>query len=112
MEQKLLRFKIYKLIGKDGKIFIGATTHNLSDLVRDLGAGFRRYSKGGKNFFTRAFRVFECGTYPTFNLIEEYVCNSKKECNLRKKYYINTIDCVNKEKRNKANNKRLVVPSH
>ena len=83
--------KIYKLVNDEtDEIYIGST---IQPLYKRKNEHVSRYKKN----------VIECRSsiiakYPSCKiiLIEEFPCNSKMELEKRERYYIETMNCVNK----------------
>ena len=79
--------KIYKLIDNtNGNIYIGSTIQPL----------YKRKSqhKEDRNKCRSKF-IIDNGDYDII-LIEKYPCESKEELEARERYYIESIDCINK----------------
>ena len=74
--------KIYKLVCETGLIYIGSTTQNLKDRLRD-------HKKKGNGCKCKAF------INPKIELIENVECETKTELLTRERYYIESIECVN-----------------
>lgn len=88
--------KIYKIVcNKTGLIYIGSTTKKL--LCQRLTAhktDYNKYKNGKYNFIT-SFKVLENDDYNII-LLENFPCNSKDELHARERFYIESIECVNK----------------
>jgi hypothetical protein len=90
--------KIYKIVDNtNGNIYIGSTSqatlaHRLSKHV----SNYKSYlKKTNKNYNTSSFEIFQNENFDII-LIELYPCNSKDELHARERYYIETLNCVNK----------------
>lgn len=72
--------KIYKLYNEDepDKCYIGSTARELS----------RRYSQHKSDLDCTARILFEDNKTPIIELLEEYPCISKKELEIRERYWI------------------------
>lgn len=87
--------KIYRLVcNVSGKQYIGSTTRTLSKRKNDHKAKYNAWIQSKDHFIT-SFKIIEGGDYSIF-LIEEYPCESKDQLNSRERYWIETMDCVNK----------------
>jgi predicted GIY-YIG superfamily endonuclease len=79
--------KIYKITSSAGLPYIGSTTHNLQ--IR-FNQHKRNQNCESKIHFTQS----DC----KIELIENYSCNSKKELITQELYWINQIQCCNKNR--------------
>lgn len=88
--------KIYKLISDHtNKIYIGSTQLNyLSSRMSQHRDYYKNY-KIGKFSYMTSFDIMEYGDTKII-LLENYPCNSINELNARERYYIETMECVNK----------------
>ena len=80
----------------NGNIYIGSTCEPTS--ARRLQChrtNYRRYVKNLQPHNTRSSEILKNGDY-NIVLIELYPCNSKDELQARERYYIESMDCVNK----------------
>ena len=88
--------KIYKIVDNtNGNVYVGSTCE--PTLARRLAkhvADYKRYLKTSKNYIT-SFIILENNDYE-ITLIELYACNSKDELHAREKYFIESLQCVNK----------------
>ena len=76
--------KIYKVICSESqKIYIGSSTQPLYKRL------YGHKQKGNTC-------VSKCFINPTIVLIEKFSCQNKEELTKRERYYIDTLDCVNK----------------
>ncbi len=62
---------------------------------------FKQYQNGKHDFIT-SFKVLENGNFDIV-LLENCPCDSKEQLHARERYYIETLDCVNKCIPNKYN---------
>ena len=87
--------KIYKIVCNiTGKVYIGSTTLSLSQRLVQHRTDYNRW-KNGKRDFTTSFGIIENGNYDIV-LIEEYPCENKENLYQRERFYIESINCVNK----------------
>ena len=87
--------KIYKIIcNKTGLIYIGSTCKQLSQRLANHRSNYKQYLKNNKNYVT-SYKVIENGDCSII-LLENYPCNNKEELNARERFYIESINCVNK----------------
>jgi hypothetical protein len=83
--------KIYKLIcNKTGSMYIGSTTCKLCVRL----AQHRKLYKAGLSGTSKL--VLQNGDFNIF-LIEDFPCERKEQLLARERYYIETLDCVNKK---------------
>ena len=89
--------KIYKIAcNKTGLIYIGSTTKKyLSDRLAGHRRDYEFYQQGIKGYIT-SFKILENGDYDII-LLENFNCNDKNEQKARERFYIESIDCVNKQ---------------
>ena len=88
--------KIYRLVSGSGKQYIGSTTQKLCRRIAEHRGKYKRWKDGKINFVT-SFSLFEeeNGNVEIV-LIEKFACESKEELHSRERYWIETMDCVNK----------------
>ena len=88
--------KIYKLVcNKTGMIYVGSTCQRL--LCKRLSghvADYKRW-KNGKYHYVTSFNIIENNDY-YMELLEAVSCNSFDELAKKERYYIESIDCINK----------------
>jgi hypothetical protein len=84
--------KIYKIVNDDipDKVYYGSTIKKL--YKRFSG---HKYESKIKNKTITSKELFEKGE-PRIELVEEYPCSSRKELEVRERYYIENNKCVNK----------------
>jgi hypothetical protein len=88
--------KIYKIVcNETGLIYIGSTSPKY--LTTRLEGHKRKYKcyLNGKCHFVTSFRVLKGGNFNII-LLENSNCKDKYELQARERYYIETLDCVNK----------------
>jgi len=88
--------KIYKIVcNKTGLIYIGSTTKRLlCQRLTAHKADYNRYKKRKHHYMT-SFKILENNDYNII-LLEEFPCESKDQLHARERYYIESIECVNK----------------
>ncbi len=80
--------KIYKIVNDDmpDKVYYGSTIGKLN----------HRFSNHNNSYNTCSSKIlFEKGQ-PRIELVEEYPCSSKRELEVRERFYIENNKCVNK----------------
>ena len=97
--------KIYKLVSNETTdIYIGSTTQPLSKRLGNHKSSFHAFMKtetgDNRNKFMSSFHLVKYEDCQII-LIESYECNSRDELVRRERYYIDTLDCVNKQFKNK-----------
>ena len=89
--------KIYKLVNTEGTlIYIGSTCQSLSKRKENHHSDYKRW-KNGKCCFVTSFKIFDddedgCKIV----LLEAFPCDSKIELEKRERFYIESINCINK----------------
>ena len=88
--------KIYKINGGD-KVYVGSTTQTLNERFSKHKSNYSQFQKEkyGKCMVFDIFEevgVKECSIV----LVEDFSCSSKRELEERERYWIQTLDCVNK----------------
>jgi hypothetical protein len=87
--------KIYKIIDNTtGNIYIGCTCKKLCQRIAQHRTAYKSFLNGTGNYIT-SFEILKNGNYSII-LLEVYSCESKEQLNKRERYYIDTIECVNK----------------
>jgi len=88
--------KIYKIVcNVTGKIYIGSTTKEyLSQRSTKHKEDYQRFLNGTYSYVT-SFEILKNANYDII-LSESVNCNSKDELRSRERYYIETLECVNK----------------
>jgi len=88
--------KIYKLVSNSlPDIYIGSTTQPLPKRLHLHKNSFKFFKDGKKVYKSTAFKLFEQGDVEIV-LIELCPCNSKMELEAKERYFIETLECVNK----------------
>jgi len=90
--------KIYKLVDNtNGNIYIGSTAEPL--LARRLAKHKNNYKTylHKKYHFLTSFIIMENQDYDIV-LIENFPCSSKDELHARERFFIESLDCVNKQR--------------
>jgi hypothetical protein len=88
--------KVYKIIDNtNGNIYIGSTCEPTlaRRLAKHIG-NFKQYLKGKYHFVT-SFEIFKNDDYDII-LIENVKCDSKDQLTGRERYYIESLECINK----------------
>lgn len=88
--------KIYRIVGGD-KVYIGSTTQTLNARFR----GHRNHYKSFQDcreYKVMVYEIFEeVGVEEcSIELVEDFPCSSKRELEERERYWIETMECVNK----------------
>ena len=87
--------KIYKITcNVTNQIYIGSTTKTLNHRLSEHKSDYKRYINNEHNNVT-SFKILENNDYK-IELVEYFPCNNKKELEIRERYYIENIECVNK----------------
>lgn len=90
--------KIYRILSKTGKQYVGSTTQNLAKRKSGHVRMYNAWLKNKEDInFTTSFTLFEEGDVDIV-LIENYSCENKEELLRRERYWIENIEggCVNK----------------
>lgn len=95
-ENKYNRGKVYKLVSfQTDKVYVGSTCEQyLSNRLAGHRRNYKRYQNGKQHYITS----FEITKFDDVDIIllENFSCNSKQELHSRERYYIESLDCVNK----------------
>jgi hypothetical protein len=88
--------KIYRLVcNTTGLVYVGSTCEpTLARRLNGHKSDYKYSLKIGNGFIT-SFKILENNNYEII-LIESFPCSSKDELHQRERYYIETMDCVNK----------------
>lgn len=87
--------KIYKLVSNvSTDIYIGSTCTDLNKRKFKHKADYKRW-KNGKSGFMTSFKLFEIGKVDIV-LVESFPCKNKEELHAKERYWIENLDCVNK----------------
>ena len=90
--------KIYKVVSnKSGLIYVGSTCLTLPQRISQHERDYKQYFKTGKkyNVYMSSFKVLEGGDAKIM-LLENYPCKNRKQLHAREVYYIDKLNCVNK----------------
>ena len=90
--------KIYKIVSnKTGLVYVGSTCKTLPQRIAQHERDYQQYLRTGKkyNIYMTSFKIIKGGDYKIM-LIENYPCQNNKQLHAREKYYIEKINCVNK----------------
>jgi hypothetical protein len=88
--------KIYKIVDNtNGNIYVGSTCKKLCQRIALHRASYKNYLNGKYNFVT-SFKIIENGDYDIILLEEVKDCENKEQLNARERFYIESLDCVNK----------------
>jgi hypothetical protein len=92
--------KIYKLITPhdESLMYVGSTCEKqLSKRLCHHRHNYNAWLEGKRNKTLTSFKLLELGLHDVkIVLIESFPCKSKEELFMRERYYIETLDCVNK----------------
>jgi len=88
--------KVYKIVcDTTGLVYVGSTCCSyVAQRLAKHASDYKCYLTNNKKY-TTSFKVLENNNYKIV-LLEKYPCNFKDELTARERYYIETIDCVNK----------------
>jgi len=88
--------KIYKIVDNtNNNIYVGSTKQKyLSLRLASHKNDYKRYLRGEKTFLT-SFDIIKNNDYDII-LLELVNCNSKDDLHKKERYYIETLDCINK----------------
>jgi hypothetical protein len=91
--------KIYKLINTESTLtYIGSTTQTLAQRKAKHHENYKCWKKGKTNYVT-SFKIFDNDEWGCqIVLIENFPCNSRDELERQERYYIESIECVNKNR--------------
>ena len=90
--------KIYKIVDNtNGKIYIGSTcVPYLSTRLAGHTTHYNQFKKGLRTNLT-SFQIIENGDYDIV-LLENHPCDDKNELHSRERFYVDSLECVNKQK--------------
>ena len=87
--------KIYRIVcNQTGLQYIGATTAPLRKRLYEHKSDYKRWKSGKKGYVT-SFHIIENGDYDIV-LVESVSCTNKDEMHQRERFYIESLDCVNR----------------
>lgn len=88
--------KIYSIkCNITGQVYYGSTIQTIERRMEQHLNIFKMYVNGIPVSYMTSFKVLTGNNY-TFELVENYPCNSKEDLEKREKFYIENYDCVNK----------------
>ena len=94
--------KIYKIVcNKTGNIYIGSTCEKLSNRLAHHRRTYKYYLNSHQMYST-SFEILKYDDYSII-LIEEINCKTKEQLLARERFYIDSIECVNKIKPTRTN---------
>ena len=89
--------KIYKIVDKtNNNIYIGSTTLELKKRLNNHVSSYN-FHMNGKGGFTSSYDIIKNNNF-IIELIELYPCNNKDELCQKENVYLNTLDCINRNK--------------
>lgn len=89
--------KIYRVIDNTtGRQYIGSTASSLPKRLYKHKNHYKRYCEDKMNYIS-VYDIIKNGDYHIV-LIELFPCNSKMELEQRERHFIDTMDCVNKNR--------------
>jgi len=89
--------KIYRLVSNvSDKQYIGSTITSLSKRLYQHKSNYKCFIQGSKQAYISSFDVIEEDDYDII-LIEEYPCQNKNELERRERFYIESMDCINRK---------------
>jgi hypothetical protein len=89
--------KIYKLVSPSGLIYVGSTCEPTIAIRKAKHKSNFKGWKNGKSNFVTSFKLFEEDEdNVVIVLIEEFPCENKMQLHKQERFYIETLDCVNK----------------
>jgi hypothetical protein len=90
--------KVYRLVcNNTGNQYIGSTTQSLSQRLGGHKTDYKRFIDGKMTRQISSFSIL-CENNFEMILIEEYSCENKNQLERRERYFIETMECVNKVK--------------
>lgn len=87
--------RIYKLVSPSGLVYVGSTTSTLAQRLKSHRYHYKGYLKG-VGYYITSFQLFEESEDVKIEVLEEHSEISKLNLQLRERYFIENIDCVNK----------------
>ena len=90
--------KIYRLVcNTTGNQYIGSTVQSLSQRLGSHKSSFKRFSEGKITKKSTSFSIQSENNFKMI-LIEDYPCKNIYELEQRERHFIETMECVNKNK--------------
>jgi len=95
-DNRYSRGKIYKILcNVTGKCYIGSTCETtLAKRLAQHRCNYKLWTEG-KSCFVTSYHILENDNY-TISLLEECPCETKDQLRAKERYYIESIECVNK----------------
>jgi len=98
----MIHGRVYKIYcNQTGECYYGSTEQTLSRRLTKHKQDYKKWKKGNKNY-TTSFRIIERGNF-TISLMEEGDFENKSYMKARERYYIENLECVNKNVPNRTN---------
>lgn len=94
MTKDFMEGKIYRIVSGSGKQYIGSTTEKLSQRL----ARHRQYIKDKTHQCISSVQLLQEDPNCRIILIEDYPCQNSNELRAREQYWIDNMDCVNKNR--------------
>ena len=97
--------KIYKVVDNvnPNNVYIGSTCKTLAQRISQHRTNYKEYIKFNKTKgFVSIYDIIENGDFDII-LIENFPCNNKDEMNQKERYFIDTMECINKNTKIKNN---------
>ena len=90
--------KIYRLVcNTTGNQYIGSTVQSLSQRLGNHKALYKRFIEGKITKKSTSFSILSENNFEMI-LIEEFACENKNQLERRERHFIETMECVNKNK--------------
>ena len=87
--------KIYKIVSdEDEMVYVGSTTQPLSSRMSGHRAAYKRFLNGKTNNVT-SFEILKFESCKIV-LIEDYPCERKDQLHTKERFYIESLNCVNR----------------
>jgi hypothetical protein len=87
--------RIYRVIdNSNGQQYIGSTCKSLSNRLSQHKYDYQKYLEGIQHYISSFDILKNCDF--SIILIEEYPCSNKEQLLKRERYYIETLNCINK----------------
>ena len=95
--------KIYKIVDNtNGNIYIGSTIKTLSQRIAQHRSGYKRF-QAGKSNNCKSYDIIKNGDYDIVLLENCENIETKEQLHARERHYIDTLECVNKNRPGKYN---------
>ena len=91
--------KIYKIVNTEGTLtYIGSTCQSLAMRKAKHHNNYKCWKNGKTNYVT-SFKIFDDDEFGCqIILLEAFPCDTKIELEKRERFYIETIECINKHR--------------